>query len=312
MADSIYTWSTTAGSNAGIDSGVSCAEGQSAGSVNNGMRGMMGRNAEFVKDLGGSLTAGGTADALTVTANSAFSAYLDGMILSFRAASDNTTACTLNVNSIGAKALRKMDSTGDVALTAGEIQATGIYLVQYQSALNAAAGAWLVMNPTLSASVYAGWTPIEVTTGAVTSSAVTGVPSWATEIDILLNGLSLNGATNLILQLGDSGGIEASGYTCTHAQMTAANTFAFGTNTTSFILTSATAADAPNGILMLRRTVVTGGGFLWNMTFQASDGNKIYFSSGNKATSAALDRFQLGSANGTSTFDAGTFSYKWR
>lgn len=109
---------------------------------------MMGRNAELVKDIGGSLTAGGTADALTVTANSAFSAYANGIILAFTAASDNTTAATLNVNSIGAKAIRKMTTSGDSALTGAEIQAGGIYIVQYSTAANAAAGGWILVNPT--------------------------------------------------------------------------------------------------------------------------------------------------------------------
>jgi hypothetical protein len=53
------------------------------------MRGMMGRNAEFVKDLGGALTAGGTANALTVTANSAFTSYADGLTMLLRIATDN-------------------------------------------------------------------------------------------------------------------------------------------------------------------------------------------------------------------------------
>ena len=149
-----------------------------------------------------------------------------------------------------------------------------------------------------------------VTPGAVTSSTVTGVPVWATEIDIQINGLSVNGATPIILQLGDAGGIEATGYTNVVAITTAANTVAYAAATTLFRLTGGAAADAPNGLIQLRN--LEGGHFQWNMTFMGSDGSKLYQSAGNKATSAALDRFLIGSENGTSTFDAGTFSYKWR
>lgn len=145
---SIYDWSTTAANNATADGSINWAEGQAPSTVNNSGRQMMGRNAELVKDIGGSLTAGGTADALTVTANSAFSAYANGIILAFTAASDNTTAATLNVNSIGAKAIRKMTTSGDSALTGAEIQAGGIYIVQYSTAANSSAGGWILVNPT--------------------------------------------------------------------------------------------------------------------------------------------------------------------
>ncbi|TGV26330.1 hypothetical protein [Mesorhizobium sp. M4B.F.Ca.ET.143.01.1.1] len=146
---SIYDWSTTAASNATSDGGINWVEGQAPSTVNNSARQMMGRLAELIGDIGGALTAGGTADALTVTANSAFTTYANGRLLAFTAASDNTTAATLNVNSIGAKSIRKMTTSGDSALSGAEIQAGGVYLVQYSTAANAAAGGWILVNPTV-------------------------------------------------------------------------------------------------------------------------------------------------------------------
>jgi hypothetical protein len=40
-----------------------------------------------------------------------------------------------------------MDDTGDSALVGGEIQAGGVYLVVYNTALNGAVGGWLLINP---------------------------------------------------------------------------------------------------------------------------------------------------------------------
>lgn len=150
----IYDWSLTAASNSNSDSDINWAEGQAPSTVNNSARVMMERVKELLVDIGGSLTAAGTANGLTVTASSAFTAYANGQIISFRAASDNTGAATLNVNGVGAKSIRKMDSSGDVALAAGEIQGTGIYVARYSAALNGGAGAWLLLNPTLSAPMY--------------------------------------------------------------------------------------------------------------------------------------------------------------
>lgn len=145
---SIYDWSTTAASNSNSDSGINWAEGQAPSTVNNSSRQEMGRVREFVTDLGGSIAAGGTANGLTVTASSAFTALVDGLIVSFRATASNTTAATLNVNGIAAKAIQKMGQSGDIALAANDIRNTGIYIVQYSAALNGAAGAWLLINPT--------------------------------------------------------------------------------------------------------------------------------------------------------------------
>jgi hypothetical protein len=147
---SIYDWSTTASSNSSSDSAINWAEGMAASAVNNSARAEMGRVAEFVKDIGGTLTSAGTANAQTVTANSAFTTYANGRVLAFIAGSglSNTGATTLNVNAIGAKAVRKMSKAGDVAIEANDIRAGGVYVVVYNTALNSAAGAWLLLHPT--------------------------------------------------------------------------------------------------------------------------------------------------------------------
>lgn len=143
---SIYDWSLTAANNASSDSDITWAEGQAPSTVNNSARAMMERVAELVGDLGGALVATGTANGILITANSDFTTYADGRLIAFKATSDNTGAVTLNVNGVGAKHIRKMDSVGDMALSAGDIQATGIYLVRYNSSLNSGAGAWQLVN----------------------------------------------------------------------------------------------------------------------------------------------------------------------
>jgi hypothetical protein len=144
---SIYDWSTTAASNANSDTGINWNEGQAPSTVNNSARAMMGRFAEFVKDQGGTLVAGGTGNALTLTANSAFVSYASGLIVAFKAAADNTGAATLSVNSIGAKSIRKFTSTGETALDAGNIKQNNIYAVRYDAAANGGVGAWILNNP---------------------------------------------------------------------------------------------------------------------------------------------------------------------
>lgn len=146
---SIYDWSIIAANNANSDTAINWAEGQAPSTVNNSARQLEARIAEYLADNGGALVAGGTANVITVTANSAFTAYQNGLILALRIATDNSAATTLNANGIGAKSVRRMASTGEVALAGGELQADGIYLFRYSTALNAAAGGWLLINPTI-------------------------------------------------------------------------------------------------------------------------------------------------------------------
>lgn len=145
---SIYNWDVVAANNANSDDDLTWAEGQAPSTVNNSARVMMQRNKELLIDLGGSLTVGGTANALTLTAQSAFTTLTNGRIVSFRAVTDNTAAATLNVNSIGLKAIVKMTDAGEAAIAPAEIQAGGIYLAQYSTALDGGSGAWLLTNPT--------------------------------------------------------------------------------------------------------------------------------------------------------------------
>lgn len=146
MAGSIYDWSTTAGTNASADGDINWTEGQLPSTVNDSARTMMKRVAEWVKDHG-ALTLSGT-DTLTVTANSAFTAYATGRTIIAKVANDNTsTTVTLNVNSIGAKRVKIIGRGGELDPQAGDLQA-GMYAhFVYDAAGNSAAGSWVLLNP---------------------------------------------------------------------------------------------------------------------------------------------------------------------
>jgi hypothetical protein len=307
MAASIWDWSKVAGSNGNADSGIDFTEGQTPGSLNDSARQLMARVAELRDDITGTITAGGTANALTVTANSGFTIYANGRMVAFIAASDNTSSATLNVNGIGAKSVRKMDASGDVALTGGEIQAGGVYLVVYNTAMNGAAGGWLLLNPTPVITVT------ETASTSGTSVDFTGIPAAATEITVSLAGVSTNGTSNIILQLGDSGGIETSGYTGSYFIVAGGLVTSNGAPTTYFLLGQSAAANLTYAAVTLRRLVSSSN--TWVCSAQGSrntGGGEMTITVGSKPTSAALDRVRVTTANGTDTFDAGTITMSYR
>lgn len=74
-------------------------------------------------------TAGGTGNALTVTLDPVPASYVAFMTLLVKASANNTGAATVNVNSLGAKAIKKNGGADDVE--ADDIVSGGIYLLIY-------------------------------------------------------------------------------------------------------------------------------------------------------------------------------------
>lgn len=91
----------------------------------------------------------GTADAYSISVAAMGSGYFAGMPVVFIAANANTTASTINVNSIGTVTIKKQGGTADLA--SGDIQAGALVVLVYdgtyfqmQSPLGSAAGAGTV------------------------------------------------------------------------------------------------------------------------------------------------------------------------
>ena len=94
--------------------------------VNNGARALEGMIARFNQDTNGSVTSSGT-NTVTLAASSTLTAYAQGDRFMFKAGGTNTGAVTLNVDSVGAKAVQK----NQAALVAGDITQNDIVHVVY-------------------------------------------------------------------------------------------------------------------------------------------------------------------------------------
>jgi hypothetical protein len=142
----LAAYSLTAGSNTDI-AGISTAEGWLPSTVNNAVRALLSQLAGFYDDWGGALTVGGTGNAVTLTTTSSYTALAAGLRFHFIATNANSGAVTLNLDAIGAKAVRKIVGATDIALTTGDILAGVHYDIIYSTAANSAAGGWII-SPT--------------------------------------------------------------------------------------------------------------------------------------------------------------------
>lgn len=146
---SVYNWSILAPDNANADANINWAEGMPPGQVNDSAREMMAQIRQFVVDLGGSISAGGTANSLTLASAAAFAEYANGRIVSFRPQADNTGAVTLNVNGAGGRPILRATTGGFSPLERNNLKAGAVYQAVYVASLNSGNGAWLVLNPTV-------------------------------------------------------------------------------------------------------------------------------------------------------------------
>lgn len=144
-------------------------------------------------------------------------------------------------------------------------------------------------------------TPVASTSGATIDF---NIPSWSKRVTINFLGVSTNGTSIPIVQIGDAGGIETSGY------LGAASGISSGVGsanfTTGFGFTNSHAATSVfHGSIVL--TLENASSFTWAAfgVIARSDAAVTNVTAGTKPLSAALTQVRITTVNGTDAFDAG-------
>ena len=158
--------------------------------------------------------------------------------------------------------------------------------------------------------VQLGMTDTLVSGTAVTASGTsvdfTGLPAGVKRITVMFNGVSTNGTSNIVAQLGTSSGIESTGYVSGLSYAQAGNLTGAINSTAGFLGTNGSAAANTNsGHFFI--TLVSGN--IWVASCLISTSTTYnYFGGGNKTLAGTLDRVRITTVNGTDAFDAGTIN----
>jgi hypothetical protein len=130
------------------------------------------------------------------------------------------------------------------------------------------------------------------------------IPAWAKRITVMFNGVSTNGTSHYLIQLGGSGGIENTGYLGTGSAVV--STVASALYTSGFGFNNASAAGTTGGQIVFSLI----GSNIWAASgvFGLSNTATTLLLSGSKTLSATLDRVRITTVNGTDTFDAGSIN----
>jgi len=142
-----------------------------------------------------------------------------------------------------------------------------------------------------------------------TSINFTDIPSWVKRITVMFSGVSTNGTSIPIIQLGDSGGVETSGYLGSGSSVFAASACTAVLQTTGFGIGGGMAATVIfHGSVQITLLDATANTWCANGVLARSDTAAIFNCSGAKSLSATLDRVRITTVNGTDTFDAGSIN----
>ena len=154
-------------------------------------------------------------------------------------------------------------------------------------------------TPVMNASVITRGTAVATTSG--TAVDFTSIPSWVKRITVMFDGVSNVGSNPFMVQLGDSGGIENTGYVCSTISMVSG-----GTAATSF--TDSFAIRNPFGAtsaLQGQMTICNISSNTWSCQGVFGNDGVAVITGGSKALSSTLDRIRITNAAGD-TFDAGS------
>jgi hypothetical protein len=171
------------------------------------------------------------------------------------------------------------------------------------------AGQSLIVNagataPSWGSSIVSG-TAQASTSG--TSIDFTSIPSWVKRITVTFSGVSTNGSSNKIIQIGDSGGVETSGYLGSGSLLSGSTTDN-ANYTTGFGIKSGSAGNLLHGAITL--SLVDSSTNTWAAAggTGTSEAAATFLTTGSKPLSATLDRVRITTVNGTDAFDAGTIN----
>jgi len=177
------------------------------------------------------------------------------------------------------------DTSGAITVSAPAVAGTNTLTLQAATATNA-------VNTLATAQASTSGTFIDFT----------GLPSWIKRITVIFNGVSTNGSSLMLIQVG-AGSITNTGYT---SNSWSNNTLS-ATSTAGFVLTAGMQSTGLySGQVSLLRPDATA--IVQSSVLGSDVANTVHVSGGRVVLGGALDRVRLTTVNGTDTFDAGTIN----
>jgi hypothetical protein len=163
------------------------------------------------------------------------------------------------------------------------------------------------ITPAKLSQPFTSATAVASTSG--TAIDFTSIPSWAKRITVMFNGVSTSGiSTPWLIQLGDSGGIEATGYLAVSSRLTPSSLNAISSNSGFNINVDNASSNVCNGSITITLLDLSTNSWVASGLFANSFSIETHTVGGSKSLSATLDRVRITTSGGANTFDAGSIN----
>ena len=157
-----------------------------------------------------------------------------------------------------------------------------------------------------TASAITAGTSVASTSG--TSIDFTSIPNWVKRITIMLNGVSLNGTANLLVQIGTGGTPTTTGYVSqTCYGIIASSQTGGATSTTGYVAFFGAASYAVSGSMVL--TNISGNTWISSSVVgNTVTTGYVAMGTGTGSLASVLNLVRITTTTGTDTFDAGSIN----
>lgn len=178
--------------------------------------------------------------------------------------------------------------------------------------LNGTTGITFPASNTPSFTSYQGGVITSGTTVASTSGTsidFTSIPSWVKRITVMFTGVSTNGTSNLLVQMGTgSTTYTTTGYLGTCSYVATASAASTQMSTGFMVVNNMVAADLYGGVVTL--SLINASTNTWGISgnLGRSTSTVAFFCGGTIPLAAALTAVRITTVNGTDTFDAGSIN----
>ena len=211
------------------------------------------------------------------------------------------------------------DKIADDAVTLAKMASgTDGNLISYDASGNPAAVATGSLGNVLT-SAGAGAPPTMSMPSTITSDTsvgtgnsydITGIPAGVRCVHILFEGVSTASTSPILVQLGDAGGIETSGYVAESAHITNGSVPGLQSSTAGYPVFYHAASHSLSGTMSLY--LKDAANFTWVSNHTGRVATTIVVSGGGvKSLSAALTQIRITTINGSHAFDAGTIAVQY-
>lgn len=186
----------------------------------------------------------------------------------------------------------RIDTSGQIGIGGTNYGTNGQVLT---SAGSSAAPSWQKVSAITRATAVAS------TSG--TAIDFTSIPSEVKKITVILNEVSTSGTNSILIQIGDSGGIENTGYVSTSVTTDSAGGSAGISRTDGYAIQSASNSNSNSGLVQIAN--ISGNIWIESHSCKISTTN-ILGGGGSKTLSDTLDRIRITTVGATDTFDGGS------